>query len=680
MDTIKHFYIFVKYKSQLMKKVLKITGIGLLVILVFAVFTGFIGYTRMSYRAKDNYEKLREKTAILTIDGVNFRDLNDNGKLDPYEDRRLDTEIRVDDLVSQMSLEEKAGSMFVMMIGMTPDGKPMDKPFFTSDPLEIMLAMLMPSSSEMLVNRKMNSFNILQSKDAEVLARYNNEIQNIAERTRLGIPVTIASDPRHGAENNPGAGMTMPAFSQWPTSLGLAATRDTVLVKEFADIARQEYLATGIRLALHPMADLATEPRWGRSNGTFGEDAELSAMMTKAYVLGFQGDTLNSESVACMTKHFSGGGPQEKGEDAHFPYGKNQVYPGNNFDYHLIPFEKGAFVANTAQIMPYYGIPVDQTDENVGFAFNKMIITKMLREKYGFDGVVCTDWNVISASKVGAARGWGLEHLTPSERTKRVIDAGCDQFGGEASPDLIIELVKAGQLKESRIDISVKRIMRDKFRLGLFDDPYVDEQQANKIAGNEQFRELGRIAQAKSTVLLKNEDVLPLKKGTKIYVEGLLEKETLNAYGELVSDPSKADVIVKRIQTPFDPRDDYFLESFFRQGRLYYNDEEKKEILDLISQKPTVVLVNLDRAVILTEIKEEAEALMVDFGLSDEVLSDVLFGIRKPEGKLPFELPSSKEAVEQQKEDLPYDSKDPLYNFGYGLTYPSETLNMHVSL
>lgn len=661
-----------------MKKVLKITGAVLGVIVILLILTGFIGYTRMSSRAADNYAKLGEKSTVLKIDGLEFRDLNSNGTLDPYEDHRNDTETRVEDLISQMTLDEKAGTMFIMMIGMTPEGELLDKPFFTTNPLDIMLAMLMPSSSELLVNRKLNNFNILQSNDAEIIAKYNNEVQGVAERTRLGIPVTISSDPRHGAENNPGTAVSTPTFSQWPTSLGLAATRDTILVREFGNIARQEYLATGIRLALHPMADLATEPRWGRSSGTFGEDAELSAMMTKAYVLGFQGDSLGSESVACMTKHFSGGGPQENGEDAHFPYGKNQVYPGDNFEYHLIPFVKGAFPAKTAQIMPYYGIPVDQTDENVGFAFNKMIITTMLRENLGFDGVICTDWNVISGTKVGAARAWGLEDLTPSERTKRVIDAGCDQLGGEASPELIIELVQSGELTEQRIDESVKRILRDKFKLGLFDHPYVDEKAAAKIAGKPEFVEQGRIAQAKAAVLLKNESLLPLKKGTKIYAEGLLEKGVLNTYGELVSDPSKADVIVKRIQTPFDPREDYFLESFMRQGRLYYTDEEKKEILDLISQKPTVVLVNLDRAAILTEVSRHSRALMVDFGLSDRVMSDLLFGIRKPEGKLPFELPSSKEAVEEQKEDVPYDSKDPLYDFGYGLSYSSEVLSMNI--
>ncbi|MEM6542472.1 MAG: glycoside hydrolase family 3 N-terminal domain-containing protein, partial [Bacteroidota bacterium] len=415
----------------------------------------------------------------------------------------------------------------------------------------------------------------------------------------MGIPITIATDPRHGTENNPGAALYTPAFSQWPSSLGLAATRDTVLVREFGDIARQEYNAVGLRLALHPMADLATEPRWGRTNGTFGEDANLSAMMTKAYVLGFQGDSLGPHSVATMTKHFSGGGPQKNGEDPHFPYGKEQVYPGNNFDYHVIPFTQGAFPANTAQIMPYYGIPVDQTSENVAFAFNKDIIQGLLRDSLNFQGVVCTDWNIIEDSKMGEGRAWGVEHLTPKQRVKKVIDAGCDQFGGESNPELIVELVNEGQIDEGRLDISVKRIMKDKFRLGLFDNPYVDENNAKKIAGKKAFREKGKIAQAKSMVLLKNEHLLPLKKGVKLYVEGLLTPEVFESRAQLVRTPADADVIIKRIGTPFDPRNDYFLESFFLQGRLYYDEEEKREILDLLEQQPTILIANLKTPAII---------------------------------------------------------------------------------
>lgn len=652
-----------------MKKLLKILKYTILSVLTLLIIGYGIVYFMRKSASNSNMELLGEAAPVLTISGTSFRDLNKNGQLDVYEDKEADIEARVDNLLKQMNLEEKAGTMFVSMIGTTPKGEPLETPVLSTDPLMMIMSFVLPANSELIAKKRINNFNILASLDAEVMAQYNNSIQKMAERTRLGIPLTIATDPRHGTENNPGAALYTPAFSQWPSSLGLAATRDTLLVRNFGDIARQEYRALGIHLALHPMADLATEPRWGRINGTFGEDAQLSAQMTKAYVLGFQGDSLNSKSVACMTKHFSGGGPQKDGEDPHFPYGKEQVYPGGQFDYHLIPFTEGAFVAKTAQIMPYYGIPVGQTSEDVAFAFNKEIITGLLRDSLNFQGVVCTDWNIITDSRIGEGRAWGVENLSYKERVKKVLDAGCDQFGGESIPGLIIELVQEGKVDEARLDISVRKILRDKFRLGLFDEPYVDLDKAKSIAGAESFRNQGKAAQAKSTVVLKNEGILPLKKGTKIFADGMIDATVLNKYGELVKDPDDADVVLSRIRTPYDKRDDYFLESFFNQGRLYYTEEEKSEILELISGKPSIVVINLERPAILTEIDRETEVLMADFGTSDEVLTDLLFGIRKAEGKMPFELPSSWEAVEQQLEDVPYDSKAPLYPYGHGLTY-----------
>ena len=171
--------------------------------------------------------------------------------------------------------------------------------------------------------------------------------------------------------------------------------------------------------------------------------------------------------------------------------------------------------------MPYYGIPAGQTKEDVGFAFNKDIITGLLRKYYKFDGVICTDWNIITDSGMGAGRAWGVEHLTPLQRVEKVLDAGCDQFGGETVPELIVELVRTGQISEVRIDESVRRLLRDKFRLGLFDNPYVDVKKAVTLVGNNKFVQKGKLAQKKSTILLKNEQLLPLKDGIKIYVENI---------------------------------------------------------------------------------------------------------------------------------------------------------------
>jgi len=557
-----------------MKKALKIIGIILGSLIGIIVIALLVFSTVKGKDAKELYAQLGDEAPELTVDGHTFRDLNKNGSLDVYEDSRAQLVERVEDLLGQMTLEEKAGCMFVSMTGMTNEGLPYDKPRLSRNPFDILIALMVPPASELLITKKINSVNILNAYDPDIMALFNNNLQKIAERMRLGIPITIATDPRHSSDNNPGASILTSAFSAWPNPLGLAATRDTMLVREFGDIARQEYRAVGLTVALHPMADLATEPRWARINGTFGEDAYLTAAMTRAYVLGFQGDSLGVNSVACMSKHFSGGGPQLKGDDAHFAFGKDQVYPGDNFDYHVIPFIEGALAARTAQIMPYYGIPVGQTSEDVGFAFNKEIITDLLRDSLGFDGVVCTDWGVISDSKVKEAAAWGVEDLTPTQRIRKVIEAGCDQIGGDYVPELIVELVESGQIPEGRIDESVRRILRDKYRLGLFDNPYVDEKRALEIAGNSQFVEKGKQAQARSMVLLKNEDLLPLKEGIKVYAEGMTDLSGLEKYAKLVKKPSEADVIVTRIATPWQKREGGSLfESFFRGGRLHYSEE-----------------------------------------------------------------------------------------------------------
>lgn len=646
-----------------MKKVLKYIGYTVLGLIAILGMVALIFSIKWNQTSKSNMRLLGDPVSELVDNGYSYRDLNKNGSLDIYEDPRANIDERVEDLVQQMTLEEKAGLMFITMIGMNPDGSLNERPT-PKEPLTFTLE----SNSTLIAKKGMNHFNIIQSLSPEAMINWHNSIQNLAERTRLGIPVTIASDPRHSAHENAGASIPTPFFSKWCSPLGFAAIGDTVLMRKFGDIARQEYKALGIRLALSPMADLATEPRWGRVNGTFGEDAELSARMSKAYILGFQGDSLNSNSVACMAKHFPGGGPQKDGEDAHFPYGAEQVYPGNNFDYHLIPFEEGVFPANTAQIMPYYGIPVGQTNEEVAFGFNKEIITGLLREKYGFQGVVCTDWAIISDSAFKPAAAHGVEHLSEKERVAKVLEAGCDMFGGEATPEWIIDLVNEGQFSEERLDLSVGRILRDKFRLGLFDDPYLKANDLS-IFENNAIRKLGEEAQRRSMVLLKNEaQILPLKQGVKIYAEGISE-EAAAEFADLVSDPSEADYIILKLYTPYDPRSEYMLERFFHQGRLHFNEEEKSDILELLATKPTITIMNLERPAVIPEINAKSKALVADFDCSDEIILELIFGKIQPKGKLPFELPSSEKSVEAQKEDVPYDSEDPLYEFGFGLSY-----------
>jgi beta-glucosidase len=328
--------------------------------------------------------------------------------------------------------------------------------------------------------------------------------------------------------------------------------------------------------------------------------------------------------------------------------------------------------------MPYYGVPIGLEFEEVAFGFNKQIVTGLLRERYGFDGVVCTDWGLLNDTVIGGqvamvARAWGVEHLTVAERARKAIEAGVDQFGGEACPEVIVELVRSGQLAEARIDESVRRLLRDKFRLGLFDNPYLDVEAAQQIVGNPTFRAAGALAQRKSIVLLKNgampsEPTLPLRGRPKLYVERVAA-EVAGVYAEVVQNIEDADLAILRLEAPYQPRDGSFLERLFHAGDLDFKDEEKARILGILERVPTIVAITLDRPAVIPEIAAHSAALLADFGAADDAILDVVFGRFTPSGKLPFELPSSMEAAQRQKSDVPYDSEEPLFRFGHGLSY-----------
>ncbi len=647
-----------------MKKVLRIIGKILGGFIVLSLFAYLVFVIKWHVASSSNMKLAGDEAPTLTSNGKRYRDLNKNGKLDVYEDKNAHIEARIDDLLSQMTLEEKAGSLFIHIILMDDDGELNEIPAISNP-----FSLLLETTSSQVLRKNMNHFNILMTPSVLETAKWNNNLQKLAERTRLGIPITIATDPRHGKGFDAGTSVGTRFYSRWPSPLGMGATRDSALVREFGNIARQEYLALGLRLALHPMADLATEPRWARVNGTFGEDAQLSAKLTEAYVLGFQGDSLDKNSVACMTKHFAGGGPQEDGLDAHFASGKGQAYPGHNFDYHLIPFTDGALKAKTAQIMPYYGIPKGQTGEEVAFAFNKEIITGLLRDSLKFDGVVCTDWGLVTDMPVKEASAWGVEDLSEKDRVKKILEAGCDMFGGESRPDLVLQLLEEGAISETRLDRSLRRIFRDKFRLGLFDDPYVDVEKL-EVVGNPDFVEKGKEAQRKALVLLKNENgILPLSSDKKVYIEGMRDG-LQKIFPQIVVDISEADVVIKKLPTPYSPPiGNNLLERFFHQGRLDFPEKEKKKILETITAIPTITVLEMERPPVVPEINSASKAVIADFECQDEIILELIFGKFKPTGKLPIEIPSSMEAVQHQKEDLPYDSKKPLYPFGYGLSF-----------
>jgi beta-glucosidase len=577
-----------------------------------------------------------------------------------YKNSMLDVDQRVADLLDRMTLAEKAGMLFQTMI-IVGSGD-LSEPNATSR----------VSAEHMIKNQLLTHFNVIRAADdAKTLAEWQNRLQELAAGTRLGIPITLSTDPRNHFTENVGTAATAGAFSQWPETLGLAAIGSAELVERFADTARQEYIAVGLRLALHPQIDLATEPRWSRINGAFGEDADLTSRLVQAYIRGFQRDQLGPESVSTMTKHFPGGGPQKDGEDPHFAYGREQVYPGDNFDYHLQPF-RAAIAAGAAQIMPYYGMPIGTAYSEVAFAFNKGIISDLLRGELGFDGIVCTDWGLVTDSTIMGqpmpARAWGVEHLDELSRVEMILNAGCDQFGGESRPELVVQLVEQGRISEQRLDISVRRLLREKFILGLFDNPYVDPDHAAATVGKAEFVAAGAEAQRRAYTLLTNNDqILPLRKGRRLYLEGVSE-DVASRYGEVVGDPADADVALLRLKAPYEPRPGGF-EAMFHAGSLEFPAADRDHHTEIGTTVPTIVDVYLDRPAVLTDLVPDAAAVFGSYGSSDEAFLDVVFGEAQPQGSLPFDLPRSMAAVEASRSDVPFDTVDPIFRFGHGLRY-----------
>ena len=645
-----------KREFSLLKKILYSL---LSFIFLASIFASFNLYKPLQ-KNKVN-KSLADEVTLLKSDDLTFRDLNKNNLLDVYEDHRLTSEIRVNDLLARMTTEEKVGQMF--------------HPPFTLNPDLLMLIYEIAIRGNKLTEAKIvfdniTHFNLYGNPSPSELAKKINYFQQIASKTRLGIPITISSDPIHEVPKGGGvASFSVDGYSKWPSQLGFAATNDPSIIQNFAEIARDEYLATGIRTALHPMSDLATEPRWARNFGTFGSNAELSSKMTLAYMDGFQGKNISAKSVHTMVKHFPGGGPQESGLDPHLYSGRNQNYPGNNFDYHLLPF-KDAIKNNLKVIMPYYGIPIGMTNEDVAMGYNKYILSDLLREELGFDGVVCSDWGIITG------RHWGVDNLSIRERYKKSLLAGIDQYGGEDDPEQIINLINDNEISIERINNSVRRILINKFDLGLFDNPYVDEKLIKDRVATDKNIASGLDAQRKSIVLLENDGILPLKNEQSVFVDGL-DKRIASSFGKVVNDPEKADIIIMYIHTVFNGNQesglnrlfDNFLSILFPNGDLNFDDEITSKIKKYSKNNNLIVVVDLNRPAILQEIKSLTAGLIGTFGVLDEVIFEAIYGNFNPSGKLPFEIPSSMEEVKKQKEDLPDDTDNPSYEYGYGISY-----------
>lgn len=688
---------------------------------------------------------------LIEQDGLFFKDLSRDGKLDKYEDWRLSPEERAKDLASKMTVEQMAGLMLYSRHQSIPalsngwfsgtyGGKTYEesgaKPWELTD-----------EQIAFLVKDHVRHVLVTAVESPEVAARWNNKIQAFAEGTGLGIPANNSSDPRHASDSssefNAGAGGHI---SMWPETLGLAATFDPEITKKFGMIASREYRALGLATALSPQIDIATEPRWFRFNGTFGEDSKLAADMARAYVDGFQAsegereiaDGWGYDSVNAMVKHWPGGGSGEAGRDAHYSCGKYAVYPGNNFDEHLVPFIDGAFkldgkTGKASAVMPYYTISSGQdtvNGENVGNSYNSYLIRDLLRGKYGYDGVVCTDW-MITADVSGprdsflSGKPWGVEDLTVAERHYKLLMAGVDQFGGNNEIEPVLEAYKLGVREHGeaymreRFEQSAVRLLKNMFRLGLFENPYLDPQESAKLVGNPEYMREGYEAQLKSIVMLKNKNgVLPLRAKSKVYIpkrflppgkdwfgnptpesyDYPVNLGVVSKYYEVTDNPDEAEFALVFITSPKSGTG-YSQEDEEQGGNGYlpislqykpYTAEYAREVslagdpngneprnrsykgktvtphnttdLNMVLEtkekmkgKPVIVSMLLSNPTVVSEFEAEVDAILANFGVQDQAILDVLTGAAEPCGLLPMQMPAHMRTVEEQLEDVAHD-------------------------
>lgn len=666
--------------------------LGIVVILVLFV----------SGQSKPEQPVLGTRSAkIIESGGLKFKDLNKNGKLDPYEDWRLSASQRSKDLLSKMSLEEKVGFLLISDIRMKNEGGrqgpvptgPVTGEFneadvisennmFTGKPLPDR-AMNAAATTKGITQLHLRHFIYRGNVAPEMLAGWANRLQELSESTPLGIPSIIASNPRNHitASASIGTAVGQSSFSKWPSELGLAAMRDLKLTREFADISRQEWAAVGLRKGYMYMADIATEPRWQRIEGTFGENASLAADNIREVVLGFQGEKLSNKSVALTTKHFPGGGATRNGFDPHYDYGKDEVFPGGMLDNNIIPF-KAAIAAGTSAIMPYYSIPVGTKYEEVAYAYNKAILRDLLRKQLGFKGIINSDTGPINMMP------WGVESLSLEDRYAKALEAGINIFSGNADPTLLLKSVKEGKSKVEYVDESVLLLLEEKFNLGLFENPYVDEKAAAAIVGSSKFQERADLAQRKSIVLLRNENkALPLKNGVKVYFETYQRPYRATTTTEpqiynnpnysnvtFVNTPEAADIVIlwlKPTMRPLFPSDDKPLRLALSECAVDVDYVNK-----LIARKPTVLAVNYTSPFVIDQIYSKGStsisAVLATFGCTPEALLDVVTGKFNPTGKMPFTTPISEEAVSKNKEDVPGYMEGEgyaLFKYDEGLTY-----------
>ena len=663
------------------------------------------------------------KKSLIKVDGLEFKDLNGNGILDRYEDWRLPVEERVADLLGKMTTEEKAGLMMIDTLNAEFEGKLPDTASIYIGKEHMRRFIFRNAVTGEPKWKEIRHPMMSQDITAREAAHFTNSVQELCEESRLGIPALFKSNARNHYDSDPRFGINEAAgsFSTWPKEAGLASLQDMKVIEKFASIMKQEWSAIGLRGMYGYMLDLATEPRWNRIHETFSENAELVSRIGETLIRTLQGEKVDDESIVLTMKHFPGGGPQLEGFDPHYPYGREQSYTGGAFYEHVKPFRR-AIDAGLTSVMPYYGIPlgmqerykpaedVDYDPEvGVGMAFNKGIVDGLLRKELGFKGNVNSDTGIIGV------RSWGLEDYTEPQLFAIAVNAGADVLSGYHNVETVLEVVGKDEITSEknnhrphgismeRLDEASTRLLTELFELGLFENPYVDEMEAEKIVGREDFKKEAFETMKKSTVLLENNGVLPLKSDDNVYLLGLEREAAEKAGMKVTEDLRKAEKAIVRVEivnvmqkamkkdgTPYLYPDGTDVITMFggpvpteinrmsltsmqyaTSWKMTPSLDEIRKVMEAVGANNTVISINFRQPYVIDEASgvRNAGALLATFGVNDDAFAEVAMGKTGPEGKLPYALAENVDAIIEKDADVAGYGDDTLYPFGYGLTY-----------
>lgn len=704
----------------------------------------------MSVKVYENVQGpkiVTESLPIIERDGCFFKDLSRSGELFPYEDWRNSNEVRARDLSERLSAEEIAGLMIYTSHQSVPYinmnyGLP--KQYYGGREFAGSGAKAFEATDqqkEMVREKNIRHFLMANIQDPMTAARWTNELQREAEQTRWGIPVVFASDPRHGAGSDAEYKTQAAGFSQWPEGMALASCFDEEICKTAARTMASELRAMGVSAFLGPQIDLATEPRWMRAVDTFGADLAWNKRLTRIFCDAMQTtegsrDGWGEKSVSTMVKHWPGGGTGEGGRDAHYAYGKYAVFPGRQEELHRKPFLEAAFhlegpTKKAAAVMPYYTVSWlndEEHNERVGNAFHRYLIRDLLREKYQYDGIVCTDWGVPEPTPDHvdgfAGKCFGAEHLSQAEQCLRCIENGVDQMAGFVRQASVAKAFELGAKKHGREEMerllraSAYRILLNIFRLGLFENPYVDLAESERILTDQKSRRAGFEAQLKSAVLLKNrQQVLPLKRGLRVYVpnrhisprvnffsqpdpareEIPVQREVLAEYFVPVEHPEEADAALVFMESPEsigylrsdresggngylpislqyrpytaryaraesiaggDPLEDFTNRSYLGKTSVCFNERDLDNLLEMrraMGSKPVIACVRMKHPFVPAELEPYADAILVEGGITREAVLELISGGAEPAGRLCAALPRDMDSLETHCEDAPFD-------------------------